>query len=112
MATPCASHRPDIGIRVLVHGGDYAASGRDADQIFFLTSMNKSYACKVQARGLGKEGERQVKHLDRSVSIHIDKGERMISYEADPPPPPPPRQEAFLVSEFGLESPSGGRVPR
>lgn len=55
--------------------------------------------------GFGREDEKHVKVFGRLISIHVEKGGRMTSYEVDP------RHVEVLVEEFGLESSKAMSTP-
>ena len=68
--SPCIFCSEDDGIRVFMHGDDYAASGPSSSLKRMSQQLEKQYKCKVQIIGPSEQDEKQVKVLNGVVSWH------------------------------------------
>ena len=101
VAFPCVFRHPKRRITTLVHGDDYASSGRGPELAWLESELKKKFEIKTTVVSLESRDASEAKILNRIVRV-TQKGWEL---EADP------RHAELIIEDLGLQNSKGVVTP-
>ena len=98
---PSVFHHPERGLKALVHGDDYVASGASKDIDWFKAELEKAYEIQTQHIGFGAGRPREGKVLNRIIRCTD------IGYEVEADP----RHAELVIEQMEVAEDKGVATP-